>query len=53
MEVLVKQKVSMIERHMTPFWKRERLGYNTYQYEQNLFFVTGPPYTLKVPNPAE
>ena len=55
--MLVKQKVAIIERHMTPFWKEERWGYNISQNEQNLFFWDGPPpitlaqavffYTLK------
>ena len=33
--MLVKQKVFLIERHMTLFWKEERWGYNIYQKEQN------------------
>ena len=36
-KVLVK-KVSMIERYMSPFWKKERWGNNIYQNKQNLFF---------------
>ena len=47
-KVLIKQKVAIIERHMTPIWKEERWGYNIYQNEQNQFFGGWtPPYTLK------
>ena len=42
----VKQKVAIIERHMTSFWKEERWGYNIYQTKQNLFWEAGLPYTL-------
>ena len=31
---------------MTLFWKEERLGYNIYQNEQNLFFWLDPPIPL-------
>ena len=32
---------------MTPFWKEERQGYNTYQNEEKQFFLAlTPPYTL-------
>ena len=39
--MLVKEKVSIIERNMTPFWKEERWDYKIYENEQNLFFVAG------------
>ena len=44
-KVLLKQKVAIIERHMTPFWKEERWGYKIYQNEQN-YFLAGPPILL-------
>ena len=44
--MLVKQKVAIIERHMTPFWKEERWGYNIHQNEQNPFILVGPPIPL-------
>ena len=46
-EVPVTQKVVIIERHMTPFRKEGRYGYNIYQNEQKLnFFVWTPPIPL-------
>ena len=46
-EVPVTQQVVIIERHMTPFWKEGRYGYNIYQNEQKLnFLVWTPPIPL-------
>ena len=47
--MFIKSKVARVEQSMTPFWKKERWGYNIYQNKQNLFFEGwNCPYTLKV-----
>ena len=46
-KMVIEQKVLIIERHMTPFWKEEIWGYIIYQNEQNLFFWLDPPIPLK------
>ena len=43
--MLIEQKVLIIEKNMTQFW-RERWGYNIHQNEQKHFFWPRPPYTL-------
>ena len=44
-KVLVKQKVTIIERHMTKFVKEESWGYKKNQNEQNLFVC--PPIPVR------
>ena len=43
----------IIEKHMTPFRKEERYGYNIYQSEQKQFFFDlDPPIPLSTTMPT-